>query len=154
MLIPIIVYHISKCYSSFPPPQQIAETYAFLPREAVTRFLMSCADCQKRMHLSMTTESNNNNDSLGPVTSGENHVTSGESHVLPADDHVTSSECGLITDAPPIIDFSMPITTTYLNHWKKKESLAAGGRSNSAGPQLDDSYLYHADNEVSHLGNV
>lgn len=25
--------------------------YAFLPREAVTRFLMSCSDCQKRMHL-------------------------------------------------------------------------------------------------------
>lgn len=25
--------------------------YAFLPREAVTRFLMSCKDCQKRMHL-------------------------------------------------------------------------------------------------------
>lgn len=29
---------------------QIAETYAFLPREAVTRFLMSCTECQKRMH--------------------------------------------------------------------------------------------------------
>ncbi|KAI0220007.1 Nucleolar protein 4, partial [Lamellibrachia satsuma] len=33
----------------------IAETYSFLPREAVTRFLMSCADCQKRMHLSLET---------------------------------------------------------------------------------------------------
>ena len=32
---------------------QVAETYAFLPREAVTKFLMSCADCQKRMHLTM-----------------------------------------------------------------------------------------------------
>lgn len=30
---------------------QIAETYAFLPREAVTRFLMSCGECQKRMHI-------------------------------------------------------------------------------------------------------
>uniref|UniRef100_A0A803Y4X3 Nucleolar protein 4 like n=1 Tax=Meleagris gallopavo TaxID=9103 RepID=A0A803Y4X3_MELGA len=27
------------------------KTYAFLPREAVTRFLMSCSECQKRMHL-------------------------------------------------------------------------------------------------------
>ncbi|KAM9223115.1 nucleolar protein 4 isoform 4-T4 [Leptosomus discolor] len=34
------------CYSF-----QISETYAFLPREAVTRFLMSCSECQKRMHL-------------------------------------------------------------------------------------------------------
>ncbi|XP_075331960.1 nucleolar protein 4-like [Odontesthes bonariensis] len=32
----------------------IAETYAFLPREAVTRFLMSCGECQKRMHSSTT----------------------------------------------------------------------------------------------------
>lgn len=31
---------------------QIAETYAFLPREAVTRFLMGCGECQKRMHIS------------------------------------------------------------------------------------------------------
>ncbi|XP_011930219.1 PREDICTED: nucleolar protein 4 isoform X4 [Cercocebus atys] len=30
---------------------QISESYAFLPREAVTRFLMSCSECQKRMHL-------------------------------------------------------------------------------------------------------
>ncbi|KAM6281388.1 nucleolar protein 4 isoform 3-T3 [Porphyrio hochstetteri] len=30
---------------------KISETYAFLPREAVTRFLMSCSECQKRMHL-------------------------------------------------------------------------------------------------------
>src|SRR5688572_8855537 len=34
---------------------QIAQTYAFLPREAVTKFLMSCSDCQKRMHLTMDT---------------------------------------------------------------------------------------------------
>ncbi|XP_059836344.1 nucleolar protein 4-like isoform X2 [Hypanus sabinus] len=31
----------------------ISETYAFLPREAVTRFLMSCSECQKRMHLNL-----------------------------------------------------------------------------------------------------
>lgn len=36
-----------RAASLFP---QIAETYAFLPREAVTRFLMSCTECQKRMH--------------------------------------------------------------------------------------------------------
>lgn len=37
------------------PPAQIAETYAFLPREAVTRFLMSCGECQKRMHINPST---------------------------------------------------------------------------------------------------
>uniref|UniRef100_H3AQZ3 Nucleolar protein 4 like n=1 Tax=Latimeria chalumnae TaxID=7897 RepID=H3AQZ3_LATCH len=35
----------------------IAETYAFLPREAVTRFLMSCTECQKRMHSTSGVES-------------------------------------------------------------------------------------------------
>ncbi|XP_071410689.1 nucleolar protein 4 isoform X3 [Pithys albifrons albifrons] len=34
-----------------PVKTTISETYAFLPREAVTRFLMSCSECQKRMHL-------------------------------------------------------------------------------------------------------
>ncbi|KAG9509248.1 Nucleolar protein 4 [Fragariocoptes setiger] len=41
--------------------QAIAQQYAFLPREAVTKFLMSCADCRKRMrtkhHLSSSTSS-------------------------------------------------------------------------------------------------
>uniref|UniRef100_A0A3Q0RHC9 Nucleolar protein 4-like b n=1 Tax=Amphilophus citrinellus TaxID=61819 RepID=A0A3Q0RHC9_AMPCI len=40
----------------------IAETYAFLPREAVTRFLMSCGECQKRMHISTTGQDCKEND--------------------------------------------------------------------------------------------
>ncbi|XP_076859807.1 nucleolar protein 4-like isoform X1 [Brachyhypopomus gauderio] len=40
----------------------IAETYAFLPREAVTRFLMSCGECQKRMHINSSTAEFKEND--------------------------------------------------------------------------------------------
>ncbi|KAM4737930.1 nucleolar protein 4-like [Anableps anableps] len=40
----------------------IAETYAFLPREAVTRFLMSCGECQKRMHINPSTAEFKEND--------------------------------------------------------------------------------------------
>ncbi|XP_051509686.1 nucleolar protein 4-like isoform X2 [Myxocyprinus asiaticus] len=40
----------------------IAETYAFLPREAVTRFLMSCGECQKRMHIKSCTAEFKEND--------------------------------------------------------------------------------------------
>ncbi|XP_041859198.1 nucleolar protein 4-like [Melanotaenia boesemani] len=40
----------------------IAETYAFLPREAVTRFLMSCGECQKRMHITTTGQESKEND--------------------------------------------------------------------------------------------
>ena len=54
---------------------------------------MSCSDCQKRMHLSV--ETNNNAQASCEVTP-----------------HVTSD--------PPIIDFSLPITTTYLNHMREK----------------------------------
>jgi len=62
---------------------QVAETYAFLPREAVTKFLMSCADCQKRMHLTM--------DSLGTV-----HART----PAPGTDHDTVS-CDVTTNARP-----------------------------------------------------
>ncbi|CAG03911.1 unnamed protein product, partial [Tetraodon nigroviridis] len=41
---------------------QIAETYAFLPREAVTRFLMSCGECQKRMHINPSAAEFKEND--------------------------------------------------------------------------------------------
>ncbi|KAJ4934923.1 hypothetical protein JOQ06_007704 [Pogonophryne albipinna] len=41
---------------------RIAETYAFLPREAVTRFLMSCGECQKRMHINPSTAEFKEND--------------------------------------------------------------------------------------------
>uniref|UniRef100_A0A3Q4GR85 Nucleolar protein 4-like b n=1 Tax=Neolamprologus brichardi TaxID=32507 RepID=A0A3Q4GR85_NEOBR len=47
----------------------IAETYAFLPREAVTRFLMSCGECQKRMHISTTTQDCKENDRPSPQVS-------------------------------------------------------------------------------------
>uniref|UniRef100_A0A8C5EJM3 Nucleolar protein 4-like n=1 Tax=Gouania willdenowi TaxID=441366 RepID=A0A8C5EJM3_GOUWI len=40
----------------------IAETYAFLPREAVTRFLMSCGECQKRMHINPSAAEFKEND--------------------------------------------------------------------------------------------
>ncbi|XP_036085826.1 nucleolar protein 4 isoform X7 [Rousettus aegyptiacus] len=40
-----------KCVKCSKFQIQISESYAFLPREAVTRFLMSCSECQKRMHL-------------------------------------------------------------------------------------------------------
>ncbi|MEE6506519.1 hypothetical protein FKM82_007707, partial [Ascaphus truei] len=66
----------------------IAETYAFLPREAVTRFLMSCTECQKRMHL-------NSSD----LTATDN-------------DELTSS---LGADA---IDYNMPLTSTYLKRMR------------------------------------
>ncbi|XP_034314837.2 nucleolar protein 4 isoform X5 [Magallana gigas] len=74
----------------------IAETYAFLPREAVTRFLMSCSDCQKRMHVTSAEETHSN--------------ASCESSYKP--------EASI--EDPPIIDFSVPITQTYLNHMKQK----------------------------------
>ncbi|XP_075525389.1 uncharacterized protein LOC142557432 isoform X1 [Dermacentor variabilis] len=45
----------------------IAELYAFLPREAVTHFLMSCSDCQKRMHLT-----NGALSAIAPVTAAAN----------------------------------------------------------------------------------
>uniref|UniRef100_A0A8C6IC25 Nucleolar protein 4 like n=1 Tax=Mus spicilegus TaxID=10103 RepID=A0A8C6IC25_MUSSI len=48
----------------------IAETYAFLPREAVTRFLMSCTECQKRMHFNSSGPEPKENEPPSPLVSG------------------------------------------------------------------------------------
>ncbi|KAJ1076835.1 hypothetical protein K5549_010153 [Capra hircus] len=48
----------------------IAETYAFLPREAVTRFLMSCTECQKRMHFNSNGLEPKENEPPSPLVSG------------------------------------------------------------------------------------
>ncbi|XP_063064324.1 nucleolar protein 4-like b isoform X2 [Engraulis encrasicolus] len=65
----------------------IAETYAFLPREAVTRFLMSCGECQKRMHINPSSTDFKENDRPLSLT-------------------------------PGLIDYNMPLTTTYLKQMK------------------------------------
>ena len=84
---------------------QIAEKYAFLPREAVTRFLMSCSDCQKRMHLSSADSTNNES------------VNS--SFVIPQSQYsFRTTEHDNEAQSVPIVDFNMPITQTYLNHLK------------------------------------
>ncbi|KAM9856371.1 nucleolar protein 4-like [Aulostomus maculatus] len=65
----------------------IAETYAFLPREAVTRFLMSCGECQKRMHISTSGQDCKENDRPSSLAS-------------------------------EVIDFNVPLTTTYMKQMK------------------------------------
>ncbi|XP_042317849.1 nucleolar protein 4-like isoform X2 [Sceloporus undulatus] len=65
----------------------IAETYAFLPREAVTRFLMSCTECQKRMHFNSNGIEPKENEPPSSLVSG-------------------------------IIDYNMPLTSTYLKQMK------------------------------------
>ncbi|XP_015926304.1 nucleolar protein 4 [Parasteatoda tepidariorum] len=77
----------------------IAEMYSFLPREAVTHFLMSCTDCQKRMHLGTAeqkTGSNHDNGQLEESISSVGEETTDSLH----------------------IDYSLPITTTYLKHMR------------------------------------
>lgn len=83
----------------------IAELYAFLPREAVTHFLMSCSDCQKRMHLTngcltgvtSTTTTNNNNgggatpELASPGYPGNACATPGSA---PLSDVISGGACG------------------------------------------------------------
>ncbi|XP_072426560.1 nucleolar protein 4-like isoform X3 [Chiloscyllium punctatum] len=51
-------------------PMEISETYAFLPREAVTRFLMSCSECQKRMHLNPDGADHKENEKPASLVTG------------------------------------------------------------------------------------
>ncbi|GIX67473.1 nucleolar protein 4 [Caerostris extrusa] len=83
----------------------IAEMYSFLPREAVTHFLMSCTDCQKRMHLGADQQQK---------TSTGNHDNG---HHL--DESISSLDTTAGDDTDSLhIDYSLPITTTYLKHMR------------------------------------
>nr|XP_020464724.1 nucleolar protein 4-like [Monopterus albus] len=102
----------------------IAETYAFLPREAVTRFLMSCGECQKRMHISTTGQDYKEND----------------------------RPSSLVTE---VIDYNMPLTTTYMKQMKlqcmSNNKHSSGSRSRSVGCWItveDDSSLSSEEEEA------
>ncbi|XP_022252262.1 nucleolar protein 4-like [Limulus polyphemus] len=94
----------------------IAKTYAFLPREAVTHFLMSCADCQKRMHLAAEGATNNNGRKGGYQGNGERSDSSGSSS--PESGSPTHGNCSATAEAATDIDYSLPITTTYLKRMR------------------------------------
>lgn len=79
---------------------KIAEMYSFLPREAVTHFLMSCTDCQKRMHLG-----------------AEQRAASSGCHDNGPDESLSSLDTAPGDDSMHI-DYSLPITTTYLKHMR------------------------------------
>ncbi|XP_076320094.1 nucleolar protein 4-like [Tachypleus tridentatus] len=88
----------------------IAETYAFLPREAVTHFLMSCVDCQKRMHVG--TEIGGKSGSHGNKEHGASSGNTSPESVSSA--RGDNSATPLTID----IDYSLPITTTYLKRMR------------------------------------
>ncbi|XP_022089372.1 nucleolar protein 4-like isoform X2 [Acanthaster planci] len=106
----------------------IAETYAFLPREAVTRFLMNCTECQKRMHLSPNlAELHENGDAIEEANSNS------------SSNNNNSSSGGLVGDIN--MDYSLPITTTYLNQLR---NMRLANYNNE-----DDASLSSADTEAS-----
>ena len=80
---------------------------------------MSCADCQKRMHLSL--DAGEENDT--PVYRGDEVATyRSDSEVTPrqpADRHVTPYRCEV---AYPVFDPAMPITTAYMNMMRNKRN--------------------------------
>ncbi len=94
---------------------QIAETYAFLPREAVTRFLMNCNECQKRMHLSpsLAAEVNGYQITSNSQNQDNNNDSSGTKDFNQTDN--LSSPDSQSSTQFKMIDYSLPITTTYLS---------------------------------------
>ncbi|KAH7976726.1 hypothetical protein HPB52_018706 [Rhipicephalus sanguineus] len=89
----------------------IAELYAFLPREAVTHFLMSCSDCQKRMHLT--------NGALSAI------VTAAAAQGSAASSPAHNSGGGAPTTTPSTAAAPPPSTTTA-------ETASSGYHSNGA----------------------
>ncbi|KAJ8033014.1 Nucleolar protein 4 [Holothuria leucospilota] len=79
----------------------VAEKFAFLPREAVTRFLMSCKDCKTRMQLTFESSDKKKESQLSAETK----------------DHELENEV-------PDIRYSLPITTTYMSHLRNLQYLS------------------------------
>ncbi|XP_054721858.1 nucleolar protein 4-like [Uloborus diversus] len=89
----------------------IAEMYSFLPREAVTHFLMSCTDCQKRMHLGAE---------QAPTQQQQKTATGHHDNEQQIDaESLSSLDTTAGDDVDSLhIDYSLPITTTYLKHMR------------------------------------
>ena len=123
---------------------QIAEMYSFLPREAVTRFLMSCTDCQKRMHLSGETNNNSNHtaehNGLNHDTKHNVPATNSSVVSVPTDPSVVSTVAGTVGDADSgnNIDYSLPFTTTYNRMKASQDSKTASYMTYEAGDIVEE----------------
>lgn len=80
------------------PWMQIAETYAFLPREAVTRFLMSCGECQKRMHINPSTAEFKGQSTTWTDTTLTTYVKLSLPYILGHSQHMHSQDRRKITE--------------------------------------------------------
>ncbi|XP_076317691.1 nucleolar protein 4-like isoform X2 [Tachypleus tridentatus] len=129
----------------------IAKTYAFLPREAVTHFLMSCADCQKRMHLTAEGTTNNNGRKGGCQGNRERGDSSESSS--PESGSPSHEECSATPEIAADIDYSLPITTTYL---KRMRSLGFSDEDalNPEREQVEASIECASTTEAPSNGNV
>ncbi|XP_038056126.1 nucleolar protein 4-like [Patiria miniata] len=106
----------------------IAETYAFLPREAVTRFLMNCNECQKRMHLSPNLAEPRENGDVTEEANGKSCSSSNSNN--------NSSGGGAAGDTN--MDYSLPITTTYLNQLRNMRLANNNNNSNESLGMMHD----------------
>ncbi|XP_066999420.2 nucleolar protein 4 [Anabrus simplex] len=138
----------------------ITEAYAFLPREAVTRFLLGCTDCQRRPHspspsasptpfpvptpglalhpatplpprtlraktpdppptepFSLPSPVTPQNTSAASKDSSSPHHMSLKASANHRHRHHNNNHLKKLVE-PPDIDFSLPITTTYLKHMR------------------------------------
>uniref|UniRef100_A0A3B3Z4N3 Nucleolar protein 4 helical domain-containing protein n=1 Tax=Poecilia mexicana TaxID=48701 RepID=A0A3B3Z4N3_9TELE len=135
----------------------IAETYAFLPREAVTRFLMSCGECQKRMHINPSTAEFKENDrptSLVPDLIDYNmpltatYLKQMKLQCMTATERVSESSHPLIGASSPSLpddDSSESGSANGLPALTSPEALAAGANPQDGGA----SYREVAENGLS-----
>ncbi|CAB1336522.1 unnamed protein product, partial [Coregonus sp. 'balchen'] len=99
-----------------------AETYAFLPREAVTRFLMNCGECQKRMHINPSTAEFKENDR--PTSLDDSSVSSEDMDM--AEPTWVSAERPLVPELSPPNGESVHSPQTALKEEDDDDSSESG----------------------------
>lgn len=96
---------------------QITETYAFLPREAVTRFLLGCTECQRRPRTPSPTNLSNQSQSTQSATLG-------------------SASTSLSPNPGAALATSLPPTTTPSSTQSSSKPRSSGQHASSEGKNL------------------
>lgn len=102
---------------------QITETYAFLPREAVTRFLLGCTECQKHPR----------SPSPSPSPASLLPTPSPSPTLPPNQQQQQTTVAGGPTAPPTVVSSSAPMTTTVNPTSQTQQQIVVQNGSSSAG---------------------
>lgn len=120
---------------------QITETYAFLPREAVTRFLLGCTECQRRPRTPSPTNLSNQSQSTQSATLGSTSTSlnpnPGSTALATSSSTTTSSS--VQSNSKPLRSGGQHVSSEgkNLHNYRHQKQHKTGGSNAAADSKLD-----------------